>query len=272
MISLDYISSFLDAKIIFSMSSLFAALAATVMVSFWASSNEGGYLGKLDFSKTIFALHPIMMVGGFLFSQIAACELWHLTKSSSIFSIFQTLSATSLAVGLIIAFRSHTEEKAHLTSLHSWYGMATSSLYILNLFIAIAKMLLKKLHKKLVLKFLHSIHPFIGILSIAATVISISTGIVSYLGDEFCSIPAFGWNPLHEYEALPDACKLANGLGIVVITAIFLSISRLFLEVSSNNNEGLRSLDYNSGLKADPLVVVTGKSQRTHVCTPQTDN
>ena len=199
----------------------------------------------------------LIRVAGFLFSQIAAVELLQKTKSTHAHAYFQVPALTSLALGLICVFKSRDIYTAKLTSLHSWYGMMAASLYSINFCIGITKAILKilSLDDNFLFRTLKLIHPVLGVLSIAATGVATSTGIVSYLGVDICSVPAVGWNPLNGYKTIPEVCKIANGLGVVVITAVFLTISGVLLK-------GYMHLEStNSNIDA-PSRVVTGKSAR----------
>ena len=170
---------------------------------------------------------------------------------------FQVPAVASLALGFICVFNSQDIYTAKLTSLHSWYGMMAASLYCLNFVIGITKSILKflSLDSIGVFKVLKLIHPILGILSIAATGVATSTGIVSYLGADFCSVSAAGWDPVKGYRAIPQVCKIANGLGVVVITAVFLTISGVILKGYKYREDYTLNVD-------PPPRVVTGKSAR----------
>ena len=84
---------------------------------------------------------------------------------------------------------------------------------------------------------LRSVHQSLGLISLGLTVFCILTGIMDQLGFGGCSYVSVSnsgassqgvyENPAAHYSQLPDACKIANGLGIAVVAASIAAVLML---------------------------------------------
>jgi hypothetical protein len=226
------------------------AIASTVLVSNWAKENGesprtmSGFLGIPSGANNIFAWHPVFMVGGFFFSQVVALTAWsigdesHHSLKKAIHVLFQLGAAATMIAGLAaIVHHQFLKKSPSLTSMHSWVGVMAISLFGLNMSWGLVMALLTRFNPDSILRKafdLRLIHKFIGLAAFGLTTVAILTGITDWLPLGSCyykydtaNTYRADWNPSNNYGALPVACQIANGLGVVVLLAamaVFIAV------------------------------------------------
>ena len=186
----------------------------------------------------------VLMVAGFYFCQISAINIVSIVNKpySTYFHISLHLGAiASLLTGLVAVFQAIGSKEAHLTSLHSWYGIAAACIYITNMLLGLIKVNLAVNSEKH--DFFVALHRFLGFSSVVISCIAISSGIVLYTGGELCtySVSEYQWNPAGDYEnKFPRVCQLTHGLGIIVLAAALLTVYSIFMHFNELSLEKLK--------------------------------
>jgi hypothetical protein len=213
-----------------------------ILVSKWAkendySSSDGdtNYLGSLDWKRNIFAWHPVLMVGGFFVAQILAPAMWvifpesHRLYAKGLHVLLQTGGVVTVALGLYAATAAKSATSSpHIVSLHSWIGVAAIASFLLNyIFGAIMRQLSMTVAVGKGIMLVQT-HRKVGMIVLGVTVASILTGISSMLPQGVCnytnSVDGIE-NSLENYMNIPLSCRLANGLGLLVVgSAIFVGM------------------------------------------------
>jgi hypothetical protein len=85
----------------------------------------------------MFAYHPLLMVCGFLGAQIVAISDWSILRSHRVAKcvhvLVQTTGLGCLSVGLYVVVDLNLKAKMPaLTTLHSWMGIAATSVFTVN--------------------------------------------------------------------------------------------------------------------------------------------
>ena len=226
-----------------------------ILVSVWAQNNNTTvqlhYLGEpiWENNANILAWHPLLMVAGFFFCQVVAVCSWSLfsdrlvAKLNHIF--FQIVALVTMSFGLlaIVRYKFNTKEPS-LVSMHSWIGTAAIALYGVNFCWGFVMAGLTKFHPDSIFRSafdLGFIHKVIGGSAFNLTVAAILTGITDYLPWTACNYLTNGVtyngdsNPAQNYGMIPDACQIANGLGVTVfITAILVAFTSAIRAKYSN--------------------------------------
>lgn len=228
-----------------------SGIGCIVLVSLWAqnkndeTTKQFGYLGIPSWDTNILAWHPVLMVGGFLFCQIVAICAWGVFGSRSLAKLvhvtFQFGGLVSMVIGLIAIIRYKNvitnPPSPSLTTVHSWLGVMNIAVFALNFLFGCFMGCLKACFEDppLIAKAINlkRIHQALGFSALGFTILSIETGIMDQLGQGSCnylydSTITFGAdvNPSDNYSQLPDACKIANGLGVIVaISGVFVVLA-----------------------------------------------
>ena len=218
------------------------------LVSIWAQNNpndsiynSSGFLLVPDWDTNIFPYHVVLMTAGFFISSVIAALSWTFFEdklNGKIFHIFfQTAAIVSMAIGLIAAvLDKNANNVAHLTTFHAYIGVFCIALYsityiygyILGTLPAFASVSLKRM------VLLRLTHAMMGEMAMYLTVGSILTGIMNQFGQNGCNyigitLTSHDVNPSAYFFALPEACKIANGMGIlVVLTAMAAMLSTYY--------------------------------------------
>ena len=191
------------------------------------------------------------MVVGFYACQLLAINCLAFTSrpiSITMHIVFQSIALTALGFGLYAIFKTNETNRANLSSLHSWYGISAACIFAANLLMGLTKEFMKSssIEETAGHLILVHFHRFTGATSIIVTTIAVSTGIVTFLGDDICSyaVTSYQWNPANSYDSLLPACTLANGLGITVLAGTILALYARYCsfqnsiedEIASNSN------------------------------------
>mmetsp|Transcript_12408 Transcript_12408/g.11242 ORF Transcript_12408/g.11242 Transcript_12408/m.11242 type:complete len:476 (+) Transcript_12408:39-1466(+) len=227
----NFMKSFISASI-----SISLGIVAVILVAEWCqdynNSLQKGFLGFPSWSNNPLSFHVLFMVGGFLFAQILAICSWIMFQSNhsigkAFHFIFHTIGISSLYAGLVAIINyKWNNNSPSLTSLHSWFGVMAVALYSVNylfgLFMGICKQFYPKsiVHDALSLK---SNHRLIGLSAFGCALLATVTGIMAQYGRAGCYYNntdnldyEADKNPADNYRLIPNSCKLANGIGIVV--------------------------------------------------------
>jgi hypothetical protein len=226
------------------------------------------YLGEPQWKKNVFAWHPVFMVAGFFFSQALAIISQSIMPNRTAAAVSQAFwqcgAVATLISGLcaITAYKARANYQAgklthfddsflkskpaatrptgifieraqSLTSLHSWVGVVTVVTFGLQfLFGGISGLLdVIKFDPKVDLK---GPARHLSLAAFGLSALTIVSGIVNYLPSSACNyVPTKSFHqvqndPARQYNWLPNACKIANGLGLSVLftaIAVFYAVS-----------------------------------------------
>mmetsp|Transcript_32442 Transcript_32442/g.46781 ORF Transcript_32442/g.46781 Transcript_32442/m.46781 type:complete len:495 (+) Transcript_32442:26-1510(+) len=244
MAMIHYVLSFPISSIL----AIIFAGAALGLVSAWAqnhnTSTQFGFLNKPNWDNNVAAWHPVLMVGGFFFSQVVAICSWslfsHQHAVGKVFHVFFQLAAMSTMIAGLCAMVHHLlQMKAEsLTTMHSWVGVAAVSVFGVTFLWGAGMSTLTAFHPESLLRKafdLRRMHQTIGLTAFGLTTVAILTGINNSLGQGACAYvitTSYTYkadvNPAENYGSLPKACKIANGMGICVLLAavcVFIAVS-----------------------------------------------
>lgn len=228
------------------LTSVCLGVISIILVSTWAQNNntstQSYYLGVPIWvnNANILAWHPVLMVAGFFFCQVVAICVWSIftdrliAKLNHIFFQIAALVTMSFGLAAIVKYKFDKKE-ASLVSMHSWIGVAAISLYGVNFVWGFVMASLTKFHPDSVFRRVFDlgfIHKVIGASAFNLTAASILTGITDYIPWTSCNYITNGVtyggdsNPAENYGMLPQACQIANGLGITVaVIAILIAFT-----------------------------------------------
>lgn len=231
---------------------------ATGLVSSWASDmnkgDQSGYLGKPSFSTNPLAWHPVLMVGGFFFSQVLAISMWSVFANShnlgrAFHFLFHLGGAGSMIAGLaaIVKHKDNIHEES-LTTIHSWIGVGAVVFYGLNYLLGLTMAVLTFIFPNSILRKaidFSSLHRVIGLIAFGLSTIASITGIMNQAGMSGCYYLGTGsahyssdLNPANNYPNLPNSCKIANGVGVSVAAAAIALVVTVYTRsfFSSHSN------------------------------------
>ena len=158
-----------------------------------------------------------------------------ITKALHVF--FHTAAICCISIGLTAVFtgNNYTNKNTegvyypNFYSLHSMLGITAVSLYGLNYLIGIVTFLIPRVSADIRKSFLPH-HVFIGTFALFAATFAVETGIMELATELGCSydVTSADWNPAENYHKLPDGCRLANGIGVMVLITMFFCSFALF--------------------------------------------
>lgn len=187
------------------------------------------YLADSTNPSGLYAWHPVLMVGGFLCSQVFAASVWTLlgpeNRVTAKYIHIALQSAGLLMMGLGVSAIVHSE-RAHskyaqtYTTMHSILGMAAIVAFVLNYTLGstmytLTNYLPQSLWRKHI--DLRNNHRKLGGFALILTGMAIVTGIMNQLPMGACFPPSAS----DGYEKMPNSCKIGLGLGVLVFLAIF---------------------------------------------------
>lgn len=219
-----------------------SAIVCIVLVGLWATDNntstQSNYLGSIDWNGNPLAYHIVFLGGGFFVSQLLATIVWA-NSSDRVTAKFwhvliHTLGLGTLIIGMyeIVQYKNSLGTPS-LATMHSWVGVMAISMYgsaylwgaVMGALTAFAP----DSALKAALDWL-PVHRILGASSIGLSLAAVLTGIMDQLPQGSCNYtnynnPFIDSNPAQNYGYLPDACKIAFGLGVAAVTGgIFTSV------------------------------------------------
>lgn len=237
-----YASSFVQ-KIAGAMA-VVCAVVAIIMVSYWMKkTNETeAYMGGLNLGDLIFNWHPILMVTGLIFCFTSSMLSYRLMPMAKMYTktmhvVLHTVAILCIIFGLsaVIIGNNYTNKNTegvyypNLASLHSLLGITAITLFTSNYIIGFTSFLLPVFSEQLKKVILPN-HVFLGTFAFFAAVFAAETGIMELTTELGCgySVSSADWDPAANYHRLADGCKLANGLGVMILLTAFLCAYALF--------------------------------------------
>lgn len=201
------------------------------------------YMGGVNFHSQLFSMHPILMVFGMIFclmNSMLAYRLLPFPKRTSkyVHAALHTCTIICIALGLATVVhsknysnrnRSHGYEPGFY-SVHSIIGIIAISTYSLNFLFGVVCFLVPGLVSKQQKSSARPYHVFSGTLILFEAVASVHSGIMNWNSSNGCAVTvdSASWDPAAQYPHLQDGCKLSNGIGVVVLCAVFCASYALF--------------------------------------------
>ena len=123
--------------ITFSFLAVVLALGGVALVSLWSSNdNIMGWLGAPSWDENLFALHPIMLVGGFFPSMVLAISIIIIFEGREeerrkkmitkyLHISLQLIGVIFFIIGVYAIFEYKKPQNNHLNVAHSWLGVIT---------------------------------------------------------------------------------------------------------------------------------------------------
>lgn len=227
--------------------------AVVVLLFFWASESHPAYLGKPSWKENIFAWHPVLAVCGFFGSQIIATSVWSFKSRNHTMIIkiahvvMQSIALTGgIASIYAVAKWKATARLPHVTSMHSWVGIAALLVFLHNYTFALLRQLGKYCFPSVHFfapTFLHY-HRSVGLTSLVLAAMAVVSGIVvKQTGLEECTYypPRTNeWDPTVHYQRMSVGCRLGNGIGMCVIACcgavLFATVTRYHTSLKPSNS------------------------------------
>ena len=229
------------------------AAASFVLCALWGNYDYPGFLGVpgttlSSWENNLISWHTILLVCGFFFAQVLALTttgIFPASRHTQLHGVafwyhlfWQLAAAATMIAGNLAAFRYYNNLKLpNLTSVHSWYGVATAVAFALNFLVVLVSAFVSEVYESLWFKGLRMCS---RVAAFVLTVVSIATGIMLWQGETGCfyehtslPLPVPDTNPSLHYTDLPNGCKLSNGLGITVTACGLCTLGFLALRYQS---------------------------------------
>ena len=161
---------------------------------------------------------------------------------------FWQLAALTTMIAAMSAIVQHKKDivegsndiKSALTTIHSWLGVSAILMFCLNLMIAIFTFIITKFMPESSVNDyidLEFVNRSISHFAFGLTTSAVLTGIMNQFGEGGCVyvltvLPESTPDPAEYYPDIPVACKIANGLGIVVIIIAILTVLIVSLQLN----------------------------------------
>ncbi len=218
---------------------ILTAMAASIMVSKWATpgtETDPLYLNKPDWQDNMFAYHPLLMVAGLFFTQVNAVTTWSIFTNHTLAKTIHVTWHISGIVLMFLGFHAVYKDKMkrqelHYTTLHSWIGGGSIAFVCFSFTWGSTMALLTKFWPNSIFRRafdLRSAHKNIGILAFIGTTIAIVTGVMDQMPHGYCdpvlNNPRYVTDSARFYPVLKESCRLAHGLGIIVIISAALTL------------------------------------------------
>lgn len=215
-----------------------AAIVATAMVIAWADKHDvdKNYLGGLNWHLRVFNWHPVLMISGMILCLICSLlsyRIFQLPKTGQkiIHFLLHSGAVVCVITGLAAVVTSHnyTDHNkngtytANLYSMHSLIGITALVLYFSNYIIGLVSFLMPCTTIDLK-KAIMPNHIFLGVCTLIVGFCAVESGLTELTTKLGCiyTVTSADWNPAENYHELTDGCKLANGIGIMVLLAVVL--------------------------------------------------
>lgn len=217
---------------------IICAVVSLGMVIAWADKHDTSkqYLGGLNWSKLVFNWHPVMMISGMILCFITSLLSYriiklpkYLTKAFHAFTHLVAIVCTLIGLAAVVTSHNYKDHNkagkysANIYTIHSILGVTTLTLYFSNYILAFFHFLVPVVSDD-ARKAFRPNHVFLGLFTLFVAAMAVETGInekSTFLGCGY-AVTSADWNPAENYDELSDGCKLANGIGIMVLLSVFL--------------------------------------------------
>ncbi|XP_056608300.1 transmembrane ascorbate-dependent reductase CYB561 isoform X1 [Triplophysa dalaica] len=186
-------------------------MACVVITGVWMGHYHGGY--AWDGSAQEFNVHPLCMVLGLVFLYGDAVLVYRVFRNESkrsvkiLHALLHMMALIISIVGLVAVFDFHAKAKiSNMYSLHSWCGMLTFVLFILQWFLGLGLFLFPWASAQLRSWYL-PLHVFFGLLLLAMSIGTCLLGITEKLL----------FNIMSTYSEFAAEGVLANTLGLLLV-------------------------------------------------------
>lgn len=192
--------------------------------------SQTGFLNSPDWETQRISMHIVLMTAGFLVAQMFGGVVWVFFSSKIvgllIHLLFETAGLICMALGLLMAVNDkNVSNTAHLTTFHSWVGVSCIGVYSITYLYGFVLGVLPYIYKQVDVKSLTNLrgfHAMLGQISLYLSIASVLTGIMEQFAITGCdyvglTLNAPDINPGANYYAIPDSCKIGNGVGIFAL-------------------------------------------------------
>lgn len=222
------------------------AFISVILVAHWmnGSNIEEGFQGGLNWDKLIFNWHPIMMVSGIIFCMMSAALSFCLLPvpkyiSKMVHTLLHTGALICIIIGLCAVFIGNNNKDrnlyntyySNLSTIHSFLGLSAVILYFQNYIGGLIGFLLSLISEDMK-KIYMSYHVYFGIMALMIGALAAETGIMELSVESGCgySVSSPDINPAENYHKLQEGCRVANGAGLTILTAILLAFYALIFQ------------------------------------------
>ena len=248
-----------QAQKIAAMAAILSAAVSTIMVSVWMAGKDQdkSFLGGLDFQELLFNWHPILMLSGFGFfftSSIVSFRIMPASKpiQKKFHAFCHVMAIVCISLGLTAVFVGNNDKSknaehtyySNLSSLHSFLGLSAVAVYGQNFFLGLYHFFVSGVTKASRQRYM-PIHVFLGILAFVIAFMAAETGIMELSTELGCGYETdkSDLNPAANYDRLTEGCRLANGVGMMLLVTLCLTLYALI-----GNND---AVDHDAGSAAD---------------------
>lgn len=173
--------------------------------------------------------HAICLVAGFFVAQILAInsilfiEASDPLLSKTTYFYLMVVATASLAIGIAASYNNYNGFT--LSTMHSWVGVITMTLYALYItwgcILEALAAYIPKHSKASLMRYQKAVF----CTSFISTVLAIVTGIQDQLYFGLCvpitNVKPDTFDPSSQYDFMPAGCQIGNGLGIAVMATAF---------------------------------------------------
>ena len=224
-------------QLLFGYLAIATSVVCLVLVLKWSEGEDTAkkYLGGVSTLRlNSISFHVRYMVSAVAFCLVNSLMSYRLFPISHFFAKCLHFCWHAGAIGCIIAgLRAITynhnvvQVVSNLTSLHSWLGIATITIFGQNFLLGFFHFVLPITSMEWKMRYMYA-HKFLGLLALFAAVATVTTGVINYVSILGCNYPEdpVEDNPASYYTSIPQGCRIANGLGITfLLTVILVTIS-----------------------------------------------
>lgn len=231
-----------DAKF-WGINAIASSLITIVLMCSWAQPNpattaynQAGFLGQADWDGGILVTHILVMTIGYFSLQVLGDAIWCFINNHTVGLIvhlfLQSIALAGMGIGLYAAVKQkNVSNTPHLTTMHAWYGIFSIGVYALEYLLGAVLGMSSKFSMFDIKtnKNMKKFHAALGHIALFLTLVAVITGIMEQFGMAGCNYIGVtliqpNINPANFYYALPDACKIGNGLGVFATMAAIAAI------------------------------------------------
>ena len=179
--------------------------------------------------------------------------------------IFQiaALSTMIIAMRAVVKHKEDIKEDA-LTTIHSWSGIEAIVMFCISRIYEILLHVFRPENSTEDHTNLNLLRRGLGLTAFGLTTVAVLTGIMNRMGRGGCNYlldtaPQPDSNPSKYYGDIPNACKISNGLGVVVIIIAVLTVIIVSLSLNRAYNAVISSVKtefpeiLNTSMRITPL-------------------
>mmetsp|Transcript_20920 Transcript_20920/g.28787 ORF Transcript_20920/g.28787 Transcript_20920/m.28787 type:complete len:289 (+) Transcript_20920:1019-1885(+) len=257
------------------------ATAAVIMTAYWANNTDKskGFLGGLNWGKSTFNWHPVLMVSGLVFALVVSTVSFTIIPLPSSYvkyfhAFFHTATIVCICIGIsavatsnnFLSKNSEGKYGADLWSLHSIAGIIAICLLAQNYVVGAVVFIFNAVNTVGKVTYLPN-HNALGVITLTVVLGTILSGLMEVAEELECeyAVTRPDTDPALSYYLLSSGCQLLNGIGIVVIAAICLAMYAVLTKQQNWESEAERLNNTSKAEIVEPIISVDDKEHDKEV-------